>query len=246
MKVKLLLVISAIFSFGFQKQNLDGREIKKKMYDRYSTKWYRTFTFNQTTEVYRNDTLRHTETWYEAVMFPDKFRIDFGPTDSGNAVIYKGDSVSIFRQGKLRGVRKDDNDLTFILGGMYFMPFDQVLEKIKGYNYDVTKSHEDMWKGKPVYVVGANMGEDTLNQLWIDKQNLYVVRMLTFNDNRKEEGLFEDQISLGGGWTETKVHFYINNKLIQVETYHDCKAGMDLDPRVFEASEFGKVYWQKK
>ena len=32
-----------------------GREIIARMYHRYAGKWYHSFTFDQTTEVYRND-----------------------------------------------------------------------------------------------------------------------------------------------------------------------------------------------
>ena len=55
-----------------------GRDIVKKMHDRYAGKWYNTFTFTQTTQQYRNDTLRATQTWHEFIRFPDRFRMDFG------------------------------------------------------------------------------------------------------------------------------------------------------------------------
>src|ERR1700754_3573080 len=58
-----------------------GRDIVKKMHDRYAGKWYRSFTFNQTTEIYRNDSLRSTQTWYEFIRFPERFRMDFGSAD---------------------------------------------------------------------------------------------------------------------------------------------------------------------
>lgn len=100
------------------------------MHDRYSGKWYKTFSFNQTTEVYRNDTLKPTETWYENIKFPKDFRIDFGNPGSGNAVIFKNDSSYFFKNGKHAGVRRDENDLIFLLGGMYFYSFDEVITKL--------------------------------------------------------------------------------------------------------------------
>src|SRR5262249_48285840 len=79
-----------------------GHDIVKKMHDRYAGKWYRSFTFSQTTEVYRNDSLRSTQTWYEFIRFPERFRMDFGSADSGNAAIFRRDSCYRFRNGKLR------------------------------------------------------------------------------------------------------------------------------------------------
>jgi outer membrane lipoprotein-sorting protein len=234
MLLKSFLLLLSLGFLRFLSADPGGKEILKMMHDRYAGKWYRTLTFNQKTEMYRNDSLQQTQTWYEALIFPDKFRIDFGPSDSGNSVIYKGDSVFIFRNRELRARRKDANDLTFLLGGMYFYRFDQAVSKMKELGFDLNQSHEDIWKGRPVYVIGAGKGNDTSNQLWIDKENLYLVRMLTLTETRKEEGLFENHIKLGGGWTETRVVFYINGKLVQVETYHDCKANPELDPAIFE------------
>ena len=65
-----------IFCSFFTKK--DSEEVLQKMYRQYAGKWMHSFTFNQTTENYRNDSLIRTATWYEAVVYPDKFRIDFG------------------------------------------------------------------------------------------------------------------------------------------------------------------------
>lgn len=243
---KTILAALLLVSTGTNKPALfDGESVLKKMHSTYAGKWYKTFTFNQTTEIYRNDTLRRTETWYEAISFPDKFRIDFGNIDSGNAAVFKGDSVYNFRRGILRSSRKDANDLTFLLGGMYFYPFDKTAAITKQLGYDLSKSFETTWKGNPVYVIGANMDGEKINQLWIDKEKLVLVRMLKYENGRKEEGLFENQLKLGGGWTETKATFYFDDKLAQRELYHDCKANPVLDNRLFEPADFGKWHWLK-
>jgi len=241
---KLIVSVLLVMSLA-AKPVPDGETTLQKMHSRYAGKWYKTFTFTQTTEVYRNDSLRRSDTWYEAASFPDKFRIDFGNIDSGNAVLFKGDSAYNFRRGTLRSARKDANDLTFLLGGMYFYPYDQVVTKIKELGYDLSKSHEDLWKGKAVYVIGASADGEKVNQLWIEKDRLIVVRFLKYENNRKEEGILEDHIKAGGGWTETKASFYFDDKLAQKEFYHDFKANPSLDDRLFEPQDFGKWHWSK-
>ncbi|MFL5787693.1 MAG: hypothetical protein ACJ748_06550 [Flavisolibacter sp.] len=227
----------------FQINHESGEAVIKKMHDRYKDKWYKTFTFNQTTLIYKNDSLVKKQTWYEAVQFPDKFRIDFGPKDSGNAVIFKGDSAYRFKMGMLKSSFKDANDLTFLLGGMYFYSFNTVLDKLKEMGYDLSKAHEDVWKGKQVYVVGAEKGDMNANQLWIDKEKMIVVRMLNTNKRGREEAIFENHMKAGGGWSETKCTFYFDGKLGQVELYHDCKYNVKVDERIFEPREFGKVFY---
>jgi hypothetical protein len=218
-----------------------SKQTLRMMYDRYAGKWYHTFTFKQTTEIYRNDSLKRTETWYENIKFPNDFRIDFGNPDSGNAVIFKNDSSYLFRKFKKAGVRPNDDDLLFLLGGMYFYPFDQVIAKMKLFGYDLDKYHEDTWRGIPVFVIGAGKGEDSLNQIWIEKENFSPVRLVKYENNTKEEALFEKHVKLGGGFTETLVYFYINDKLIQAEKYHDLKGDVEIDDAIFDPENFVKL-----
>ena len=240
--MKKMYIAVAIFSIASSFINPPGSiEILKKMHERYTGKWYKTFSFNQTTEMYHNDSLKRSETWYENIKFPGDFRIDFGNPDSGNAVIFKNDSSYLFRKSQKASVRPDSNDLLFLLGGLYFYPFDEVTTKMKSFGYDLDKFHEDVWKGMQVYVIGAEKNEDSLNQIWIEKENFSPVRMLKYENNTKEEALFENHVKLDGGFTETLVYFYINDKLIQVEKYHDLKGNIEIDPKIFDTENFVKL-----
>ncbi|HVZ98569.1 MAG TPA: hypothetical protein VG847_16925 [Chitinophagaceae bacterium] len=216
-------------------------DVLQKMHDRFQNKWYKTFSFNQTTELYKNDSLQRSQVWYENIKFPGRFRIDFGSPDSGNAVIFKNDSSYVFRKFKKTAARPYDNDLLFLLGGMYFYPFEQVISKMKSYGYDLDKYHEDTWEGKEVYVIGAKKNEDSVNQVWIEKENYSPVRFIKWEGGSKEEGLFENHVPLDGGFTETLVYFYISNKLVQVEKYHDLKANQPMDDAIFDTNNLVKL-----
>ncbi len=237
-------IIAGLFIFAFPSFMIPhhgSTDVLRKMYDRFQNKWYKTLSFNQTTEIYRNDSLQRSQVWYENIKFPGQFRIDFGSPDSGNAVVFKNDSSYIFRKFQKADVRLYDNDLLFLLGGIYFYPFEQVVSKMRNYGYDLDKYHEDTWKGKEVYVIGAEKGEDSVNQIWIDKENYSLLRYIKQDGKNREEGLFENHIPLEGGFTETLVHFYINNKLVQVEKYHDLKANQLLDDAIFNTGILMKL-----
>ena len=208
------------------------------MHDRYAGKWYHTFTFTQTTQMYRNDSLRATQTWHEFIRFPDRFRMDFGPADSGNAVIFRGDSAYRYRNGRMMPTIINNNEgLIFLLGGMFFYPFDQTCQILSdSLHFDLTQTREDNWKNRPVYVIG----KEGANQLWIDEQNLYLVRMIR-SDNQMD-ARFEDWQPFGGGFCETKCQFYINGKLIQSETYYDCKTDITLEDRIFDPSKLNRSW----
>lgn len=234
-KIVPFLLLIACCSFHGKK---NGEDVLREMHDRYAGKWYKSFTFNQTTEQYRNDSVVSTSTWYEWIVFPDKFRIDFGEKKDSNAVIYLKDSVYSFRKGKLIRKRLNDDDLTFLLGGMYSYSFDSAKAKLQRQGYDLTKFHEDNWKGQAVYVIGANNPGEKTNQLWIDKDKLVVLKFIKYDGTEKEEGIFSGHQRFGNAWSETACDFYVNDQLIQKEKYHDCKANEAIDEAMFDQYHF--------
>jgi hypothetical protein len=230
-----------IIVFAFSSGNNTGETILAKMYKQYAGKWMKTFSFTQTTEVYRNDSLINTSTWYENIMYPDKFRIDFGDKTSGNAAIITTDSVYRFREGKLVRTTANEDNLTFMLGGMYFYPFDTVKAMYKRYGYDLNKSYETTLNNNAVYVIGANNADEKTNQLWIDKQKLVVVKFISYDNGEKEEGIFKDHKQFGNSWSEMACDFYVNGKLIQKEKYFDGKADADINPKIFDYKNFSEA-----
>jgi len=216
------------------KNNSTSKEVLQTMYSKYHGKWHKSLKFNQTTERFKNDSLVSTATWYETIVYPDLLRIDIGAEKSPNGILFRHDSTYVFKDNKItRGV-KNENELIFFLGGMYFKNFEQVLAHFAELHYDLSKFHTSTWKGKPVYVLGADKDDDKVNQLWIDQEKLVAVRFLKYEDNTKEEGTFEDQIPLKNAWSETKCKFYINDRILQIETYRDVKADQPVDMKLFE------------
>jgi hypothetical protein len=235
--------LSAILLFVFYfpgHKNTTSREVLQTMYKRYHGAWHKSLKFNQTTERFRNDSLLSTATWYETIVYPDLLRIDIGSEKSANGIIFRHDSTYRFRNNKITTSTKDENELIFFLGGMYFVPFDKVLSHFADLHYDLSKFHADTWKGKPVFVLGADKDGDKVNQLWIDQEKMVPVRFLKYDNNTKEEGFFEQHIALKNAWSETKCSFYINDKLLQVETYHNVVANEPVDKSIFEPTAIGK------
>ncbi|CAN5430284.1 hypothetical protein BH09BAC6_BH09BAC6_22970 [soil metagenome] len=235
--------LSAILLFLFYSpvhKNATSKEVLQNMYARYHNHWHKTLTFKQTTERFRNDSLVKTDTWYESIAYPDLLRIDIGAVKSSTGIIFRHDSTYVFRNNKIVRSDKGENELIFFLGGMYFKTFDNVLAHFAELHYDLSKFHTDTWKGKPVYVLGADKDGDKVNQLWIDQEKLVAVRFLKYDNNTKEEGTFEAQVPLKKAWSETKCRFYINDKLLQTETYENLVPDAPLDMRMFEPAGIGK------
>src|SRR5882757_5399040 len=132
--------LSAILLFVFYfpgHKNTTSREVLQTMYKRYHGAWHKSLKFNQTTERFRNDSLLSTATWYETIVYPDLLRIDIGSEKSANGIIFRHDSTYRFRNNKITASTKDENELIFFLGGMYFVPFDKVLSHFADLHYDL-------------------------------------------------------------------------------------------------------------
>nr|WP_067059629.1 hypothetical protein [Mucilaginibacter sp. L294] len=234
----IIILLSAL-GFTLPKQPTSTGVIKK-MYSRYHGKWHTSLTFSQTTGRYRNDTLLKTDVWYERIVYPDMLRIDFGGDKAGNGIIYRGDSSYLFRNNKVVRATKDENELIFFLGGMYFKTIDQVLAHFNTLHFDLSKYHESTWKGKAVYVLGSANDDEKVNQLWIDKEKLVAVRYFKYDAKGKMEATFEEHKLLAGAWSETLCKFYIDDKLLQTEVYQDIKANQPIDKSVFDPALIGK------
>jgi hypothetical protein len=243
MKKLLFVAVCAISTFisatSFMlKKEMTAQEIIQKMHKRNAGKWFKTFTFSQKTENYKNDSLINTSTWHETIVYPYHFRITFGEPAEGNAVIYVKDSSYSYKNGKLTRRAARGEDITFLLGGMYFMPFDSVAPKMIKEGFDMQKAHECLWHDRPTYVIGATKDDEKTNQLWIDKKTLVVVRFIKYLPTYKEEAVFSNHIKIGKGYTETNVTFYINDKLYQKESYYNYKANEPVNMKLFDVNNF--------
>ncbi len=212
---------------------------------RYKDKAAKNVTFVQYNTHYQADTVSGKSTWYEAIEYPTKFRIDFGEIKEGNAVIFAYDSVFNFKNGQNTRKMPFKNNLILLAGGMNFMAKDKIMSELKSAGYDLSKFREDTYNEKPVYVVGAAQNDFTSSQFWIDKKHLYLVRTFEKMPNGDvREARFSKHTKAGKGWIETNVLFLINGKKTQLEEYKDIKANVLLDSKLFDAAYFGKVHWK--
>lgn len=197
----------------------------RRMHRQYAEAPCRVYSFSQKNSHYRNDSLIRHSTWHEVIAFPDRFRIQFDDPAKGNSVYFRNDSAFHYRAEKLVKSRRDSNSLLLILGGMYYREFNDVLNRLKQSGFNCSLLSEQEWKGKAVYVLGAQAGDLKPNQIWFDKSDFRVLRIIeNLNEKDKMDMRFESHLPWCKGFVENKVSFYRNGKLEQVEEYYDLKA----------------------
>ncbi len=237
LSVVVCLLANMLISPGAQAQT--GEKYVEQMHARYKNNWYRTMTFTQDTEIYRNDSVIRKQVWYEMVRFPFELRIDVDSISGGNKTYYKKDSTYRIRKNKIAGVGLDHNPFIFFLGGMYMLPLDTVKAQLKQNGYDLSLGGITNWQGRKTFIIGAASDNDTSrNQFWVDAQHLYIVRVMLKLGNSPFDIQLLDHQKLDKGWSETTVKFYREGKLLQTEKYRDIKTDVKLGDEVFDVERY--------
>src|SRR5205085_1068946 len=145
----------------------DGESLIRAMYERYQGKWYKTATFVQRTTLYRGSTPTE-QTWYESMLLPGKLRIDVGNPSAGNGTLFRADSIYAMSAGRVANANEGFNDLLVLGFDVYQQPPEQTISILRHQGYQLSRIHNDDFRGKPVYVIGATSRNDTTSkQFWI-------------------------------------------------------------------------------
>jgi hypothetical protein len=233
--------------FGINSPPKSGEELVRQMHDRYAGKWYHNLTFVQTTTFPD----RPAETWYEAGTVPGKLRIDISPLDSMNAFMYIGDSAIVFKGGKRVAAQQDRNLLMTLGFDVYGQPPETTIEQLKAQSMDLGKIHEDTWNGTKVWVVGADKGDTTTNQFWIEQKRLLFIRLIEVHPSKKDPSgppntldiTFENYQPLAKTWVAPRCVIKVNGKEVQREEYRDIRADMSLQPDLYDSETYHKATW---
>lgn len=187
--------------------------------------------------------VRDSSTWYEAVTYPDKFRIDFGPLSQGSMVLFRSDSAYRYRNFELDTVYHSPQDFLLIEGR--FAGCDEVsevLDRLQELGYDTNEFYHLDSAG--VYVLGGNPNDLRKKQIWLDQQHLYMVKsVVLLGEDRVLEVKYEDFKQIGDFWIETTVLVYEKGRLLQEEYYRDIKTGVKFPPGLFNPDNAFAGHW---
>lgn len=202
------------------------------------------FTFVQETIRFREGESPDTSTWYEAIQYPNNFRIDFGEKDNQNSNLYRNDSIYVVRDGKTVHQGAQIQEFMILEGALYTLPVDSTLAKLKAVGIDIQLFDTTTYQNRLTYIVGAKKGDLTRSQIWLDAERRYAVRRFS---KTKQGGLMEvkydDFKNIDGHWVESWLEFYVDGTLVQTERYYDIDVKPKLSDGVFEPKGFWKKYW---
>ncbi len=244
--VLIVALLSVTFADGQQIHN--GEDLLRAMHALYKNTWYQTVTFTQKSTTYMPDGTSSAETWYEAASIPGKLRIDIGPPADGNGYVLVDGDVSIVKDNKVTRTLHSVNMLLVLGFDVYRQDPEVTAKVVKQEGYDLSKFHEDIWEGKPAYVVGAERGDLKSKQFWVAKDSLLFVREIEparDNPSKLDDIRFTNYQPLAGAWIAMGVEVYTDGQKVFSEDYSDIKANVKLDPAVFDPQQFAATHWEK-
>lgn len=221
----------------------DGKELITMMFNKHHGKWYKNQTFTQTSNFYKNDTLIHTEIWYEAIQYPGKLTIKMGTKNGDKGMIYKNDIFYQFENGKLVKTMPRLHELMVLMGDVYFYEPRVTVHKLYELKIDLTIVREDVFNGIPVYIVGAKAGDTTSNQFWVDKETLCLLRYMGTNERYTQDIICDNYKTIDNYLVCSQIRFYINGMLYMTEDYSDIRFPEKLDASVFDEKKINKINW---
>jgi hypothetical protein len=229
-----------IIFFGFTRisNEENGKDIVRRMYERFHNKWYHSLTYTQKTEFYKKDKFNGMQLWYIKIIFPDVLRTDYIDPKRRNTDIITKDTLWEFRKELVRNIIPGVGDPLFLTGEIYFKTLDQDYYVLKTQGIDLDKAYSTEMKGRSIYVIGARADGEKVNQIWVDAKELFIIRIIYYSGNTKLDQVLENQVKVGGGWCETKSSTFIDEALNTVETYSDLHfdeltESAEFDPRRF-------------
>ncbi len=237
----MLLMLPPVYAAKIE----TGEQLIRAMHKKYAGKWYKTMTFVQKNTIYKPDGTTENSVWYEAMSAPGKLRIDFDPLESGNGLIFAVGMQHNFKDGKLTRSQPLVHPLMALAFDVYMQPVEKTVSQLKELKFDLSVLREDTWQDRKVYVVGAKAEDLRSTQFWIDKKNLYFVRMLQPSGKNKErtsETQFNKyQKVKGGGWVAPEVVFIVDGKRTFLEEYSEIRANISVDDNLFDPQSWMTV-----
>ena len=209
----------------------DAASLVGAMHGRYAGRWYRTFSFTQTTSRMGADGAVTEETWREWAALPGRLRIEMGDPLEGLDALFARDSTFYYRDGALAAARAERNPLMIWGFDVYAQPPAETLRVLEDEGYNLGAFREDVWDGRRAYV----LGEPETGEVWVERDRLLFVRLVEPGQGGALQDVrFLEYEPLAQAWIAPRVEVWAGGDLVFWEDYADIEADVPLDPVLFD------------
>lgn len=122
-----------------------------------------------------------------------------------------------------------------------------IQERLSSLGVDVSVSSLGRFQGKTAYVLGAEYPDESVPQVWIDKDTFRPFRWLIIGrdaENRKDslEVRYLEWRNVGNTWYPMHIEFYQNNVLVREINVYDIKVNVSFPEYLFDIEHIKSIY----
>ncbi len=215
---------------------VDGHDLIGAMHARYSDVWYRQLRVEQEV-VSHNEAGEPTrrEVWTEFIELPGKVRSIAGDPAEGRGELYVDGAFHVIREGRVVQRAPWPHPVLMIGFDVYCQDPTVTATRLEDAGFDLSKLRETTWDGKRTYVVGADEGDETSAQIWIDAEHLLCERIIRPSTRGPIMDIrFTEYEPFAGAWLCTELVFYRDGVLLISERDLGHSIPEAIDPATFQ------------
>ncbi len=178
-------------------------------------------------------------------IFPDVFRSDIFSEDTERIhVLSKGQSLTIF-DGKITA--EHETELDRYKDIILYNSRELLEEKLPRFGIDVSISSLGRFQGRLAYIVGAQYPDESVPQLWVDKNTFKPFRWIVLSgtaENREvlSEFRFFEWRQVGKIWYPMRTEFYRGDELVRMVQVDEIKVDPHFPKNLFDLRYLKSVY----
>jgi len=181
------------------------------------------------------------EVWHEAYTFPGKLLIKFNSKDSKNGMLFENNKISVIKDGNVTVSKPIIHDLLLTSFDVYFYKPYETMHLLDSLQYNLKLVREDKFEGRNVIIVGAKIGDLASNQLWIDIERFYLLRLIYNQGKGVNDIVLSDYEKIENNWVAKKIMFKQNGQLVQTEEYFNIKFPKEINADYIKVERFSEI-----
>ena len=185
------------------------------------------------------------EVWRQARAYaalPGKLRVDLLPTSRQAGWVRNRQRLAVFERGRRVSTANRVDLATLLAYDIFAQSIDTTIMWLDSANIRYALLRRDFLDGRAAWVVGAERGDNTSPQFWVDAERWRVVRVIQREGrNRLVDVRFTEYTELLDVPVPTRVLTYVNGELEQQQQLVNFTANVTVPARAFDLARWRRV-----
>jgi outer membrane lipoprotein-sorting protein len=177
--------------------------------------------------------------------YPDRFRYEAATPEGEEIRVVGPEGALVIRNGQI--VHQRETRFDHFKDPLLYQKAELLHWKLSQREVDLNVVSLGRYRNKISYVIGAKYPDESLPQVWIEKDTFRPIRYILapgdLSDSDSEEVEYADYKSLGKNkWYPARILFYKNARLTRMYALEDFKVNPELSNKLFDMAHLRTSY----